>query len=140
MNQVPIGTQQYTPQTPLNYYNNGSVVATNPGQQGTVSVSTPGAPQQVYQYPTTSIYDPASKQATSGVNIYIYNPSAIGGPSSNSVANATYGYPAQPAVSATPVAQIPDTKGLASQPNVSIANTAIAPDEKTEAKDKKTKK
>ncbi len=140
MNQVPIGTQQYTPQTPLNYYNNGSVVATNPGQQGTVSVSTPGAPQQVYQYPTTSIYDPASKQATSGVNIYIYNPSAIGGPSSNSVANATYGYPAQPAVSAAPVAQIPDTKGLASQPNVSIANTAIAPDEKTEAKDKKTKK
>ncbi len=140
MNQVPIGTQQYTPQTPLNYYNNGSVVATNPGQQGTVSVSTPGAPQQVYQYPTTSIYDPASKQATSGVNIYIYNPSAIGGPSSNSVANATYGYPAQPAVASTPVAQIPETQNVAAQPNVSIANTAIAPDEKAEAEDKKSKK
>lgn len=140
MNQIPLGTQQYTTQTPLNYYNNGSVVATNPGQQGTVSVSTPGAPPQVYQYPTTSIYDPASKQATSGVNIYIYNPSAIGGPSSNSVANATYGYPTPQPVSSAPVAQIPETKEVASLPNVSIANTAIAPDEKTDEKDKKTKK
>lgn len=140
MNQVPIGTQQYTTQTPLQYYNNGSAVATNNGQQGTVSVSTPGAQQQVYQYPTTSIYDPNNKQATSGVNIYIYNPSAIGGPSSNSVANATYGYPA-PAT--TPQPQIPaiSNNNEAPQSNVSIANTPIAPSSTTEeSKDKKTKK
>lgn len=140
MNQVPIGTQQYTMQTPLQYHNNGSAVATNNGQQGTVSVSTPGAQQQVYQYPTTSIYDPNNKQATSGVNIYIYNPSAIGGPSSNSVANATYGYPAPVT---TPQPQIPaiNNNNEAPQSNVSIANTPIAPNSTAEeSKDKKTKK
>ncbi len=140
MNQVPVSTPQYTPQVPLQYYNNGSAVATNNGQQGTVSVSTPGAQQQVYQYPTTSIYDPNSKQPASGVNIYIYNPSAIGGPSSNSVANATYGYPAPNAV---PQPQVPaiNNNNEAPNSNVSIANTPIAPSSTTEdSKDKKTKK
>lgn len=89
MNQMPLNNQ-YNSQMPLGNYNNGSSVATNNGQQGTVSVSTPNSQPQIYNYPTTSIYDPNSKQATNGVNIYIYNPSGIGGPSSNSVANATY--------------------------------------------------
>ncbi len=140
MNQIPVGTQQYTTQVPMPYYSNGSAVATNNGQQGTVSVSTPGSQQQVYQYPTTSIYDPNSKQATSGVNIYIYNPSAIGGPSSNSVANATYGYPA-PVTSPQPQIPVINNNNEAPNSNVSIANTPIAPTSTAdESKDKKTKK
>lgn len=134
MNQVPMNTQ-YIPQTPLNYYNNGSTVATNNGQQGTVSVSTPNGTSQVYNYPTTSIYDPNQKQAASGVNIYIYNPSGIGGPSSNSVANATYAMPNQNAQQAQPV------ESAVPQQNTPIANTPISEEktEKTEKEDKKKK-
>lgn len=96
MTQISTGNQQYTVQngTPLyNYATPGSTVATNNGQQGTVAVSTPDGFSQVYNYPTSSIYGTGQPQAASGVNIHIYNPSAIGGPSSNSVANATYGMP-----------------------------------------------
>lgn len=130
MNQVPMNTQ-YIPQTPLNYYNNGSAVAVNNGQPGTVSVSTPDGASQVYQYPTTSIYDPNKKQAASGVNIYIYNPSAIGGPSSNSVANASYVTPDKNAQKAQPVA----AANITPAQNSAIANTPIS-GEKTEKPDK----
>lgn len=134
MNQVPMNTQ-YIPQTPLNYYNNGSAVATNNGQQGTVSVSTPNGTSQVYQYPTTSIYDPNQKQAASGVNIYIYNPSAIGGPSSNSVANATYAMPNQNTQQTQPVSA---TTVVPEQP-APIANTPIS-EVKTEKEEETSKK
>ena len=43
-----------------------------------VNVSTPNGITPIYQYPTTSIYDPNTKQATSGVNIIINNPSGMG--------------------------------------------------------------
>ncbi len=127
MNQIPVTQQNYTTGTPLNYYNNGSAVATNNGQQGTVSVSNTDGTKQIYNYPTTSLYDPNTKQPTSGVNIYIYNPSAIGGPSSNSVANATYAMPGTTVPAQVPAPQIAPvaSQGLSPQQNVSIANTPI---------------
>ena len=88
-----------------------------PQQQQVMNV----APQPVitapyYQYPQTSIYNDPTKQAASGVNIYIYNPSGMGGQSSSSTLN-TYvppqvaPQPVQPQVQVTP--QTP--------PNVSVA-------------------
>ena len=138
MNQIPVTHQNYTTGTPLNYYNNGSTVATNNGQQGTVSVSNTDGSKQIYNYPTTSLYDPNTKQPASGVNIYIYNPSAIGGPSSNSVANATYAMPGSTAPNQVPAPQIAPiaTQGIAPQQNVSIANTPIS----GENKNQRTKK
>ncbi len=68
--------------------NNPQYITTAGGQSVSVQPSTITYPY--YQYPTSSVYDPNQKQAASGVNIYIYNPSAFGAPSSNSVANANY--------------------------------------------------
>lgn len=45
-----------------------------------VNVTTPQGVTPIYQYPTTSLYEPNSKQATSGVNIYISNPTGYGMP------------------------------------------------------------
>ncbi|MBQ9246377.1 hypothetical protein IJ182_08945 [bacterium] len=89
-------TQNYTTGTPLYNY------PAQPQQQGTVSISTPNG-NQIYNYPQASVYGDKNKQAASGVNIYIYNPSAIGGPTSNSTANATYTMPGQE--QAQPIAQ-----------------------------------
>lgn len=133
MNQIPINTA-YNTQTPLTYYNNGSTVASNNGQQGTVKVSNSDGTSQIYNYPATSIYDPNSKQAASGVNIYIYNPSAIGGPSSNSIANANYANPQ--GTSPSPVPAVLNAEPAASTP---IANTPISSEIKPEEK-KETKK
>lgn len=131
MNQIPMQTQ-YIPQTPLQYYNGASTVATNNGQQGSVCVSTPNGTSQVYQYPTTSIYDPNSKQAASGVNIYIYNPSGIGGPSSNSVANASY-----PASGAVQQPQVQNSVPVAPIANTPISNNESKEVEKSDKKDNK---
>ncbi len=73
--------------TPLYTY------ASEPSQQQTVNVS-PSANSMVYAYPQTSIYNGTNKQPASGVNIYIYNPSAIGGPSTNSTSSTTLPAPA----------------------------------------------
>lgn len=131
MTQIPSGNQIYNAQngTPLSYYTPGSAVASNNGQQGTVSVSTPNGNSQVYQYPAASIYDPNSKQAASGVNIYIYNPSGIGGPSSNSMANATYALPQQ---GQQPMA----SSALAPNQSTAIANSSLN-DKESKASDKK---
>ena len=146
MNQIPVTQQPYNTGTPLTYYNNGSAVATNNGQPGTVSVSTPTGTQQIYNYPTTSLYDPNTKQASSGVNIYIYNPSAIGGPSSNSVANATYAMPASNPVAQAPVQNpIPSApmmmddgvRSFAPNQTVSIANTPISGEQTQNTRKKK---
>ena len=72
MSQIPnINTHNIQP--PLYNQPNAQTVQTPQGQTVSVSPNT----HQIYQYPQTSLYD-TSKQATSGVNIYIYNPSGIG--------------------------------------------------------------
>jgi hypothetical protein len=94
--------------TPLYNYS-----AQIPAPAQTVSVATPATgQQQVYTYPQSSVYTTPNNQAASGVNIYIYNPSAIGGPTSNSTANATYGLTQgqpQPQPQQQPQAQTPIT-------------------------------
>lgn len=124
---VPTGTPLYNYQTPA-----AQTVTTQQGQS--VSV-TPGNTSQIYNYPATSLYEP-SKQAASGVNIYIYNPSGIGGPSSNSTANATYALPGSTPQAASPVIN----NNIPAQP-APVANTSISNTETTNAPEKqKTKK
>ena len=104
--------------TPIyNYGVNPSYIKTTNGQE--VSVQPSNITYPYYQYPTASLYDTNQKQAASGVNIYIYNPSAIGGPTSTSTASANY-------ANATP----PQEKAAAFQPLPSqpIANTPISYD------------
>ena len=95
MSQIPTNnTYSVSNGTPLYTYQTSTPKALVTQQGQGVSVSSNNGNSQIYQYPTTSLYDTnANKQASSGVNIYIYNPSGIGGPSSNSTANASYGYP-----------------------------------------------
>lgn len=123
--------QTYTTGTPLYTYANNSVP-----QQQTVGVT----PQQnvtapYYQYPQTSIYNDPNKQAASGVNIYIYNPSGIGGPSSNSQANVNYGQTTQPQVSAPAVNA--NANANASSP---IANTPINQEDTAQHSEQKKKR
>ncbi len=120
MNQIPLTQQINNNGTPLAYYN-GQTVANNNPQQGSVCVSTPSGQQQIYSYPTTSLYDPNTKQATSGVNIYIYNPSGIGGQ------NAMMPQP-----------QIPSTAPQTCVPQAPIANTSLDA-EQTSSNQKKKK-
>ena len=142
MSQIQPNSQTYNLQTgtPLyNYAYNSVPQGYVAPQQQTVSVASP-ATSQVYQYPETSLYNNPSKQPASGVNIYIYNPSAIGGPSSNSTANANYTLPANSTTPAVAQAQAPN---VTPQQSVSIANTPISGNtENTEAKspEQKTKK
>lgn len=122
--------QTYQTGTPLYTYANNTVP-----QQQTVSVT----PQQnvtapYYQYPQTSIYNDPNKQAASGVNIYIYNPSGMSGPSSNSQANVNYGNVSQPQVPAPSVSTQPQADAT-----TPIANTPIN-QESTPTEEKKTKK
>lgn len=110
--------------TPLYSY------ANNVPQQQTVSVTPqPNVTAPYYQYPQTSIYNDPNKQAASGVNIYIYNPSGMGGPSSNSNANVNYGpsYPQTPPPVINTVAPTPSEPSGA----VAIANTPISQTEST---------
>ena len=128
--------------TPLYTYSNAPAVP----QQQTVAVSTPNT-SQIYNYPQTSIYPgQPQKQAASGVNIYIYNPSAIGGPTSNSTANATYTMPGAQEQNPQPVAQTPINQNIPNkneqeQPNqnITIANTPISADKTNDKDEKKTK-
>ncbi len=119
--------------TPLYTYGSNTQGYTLPNNQ-TVNVSSPNGSQQIYQYPAKSLYEPY-KQAASGVNIYIYNPSGIGGPNSSSNANATYALPNanQP---------LAGTSGTYPQQSTSIANTPISSETNqtsTEEKNDKTK-
>lgn len=141
MTQIQTVNQPYTVQngTPLynyaNYATPGSAVATNNGQQGTVAVSMPNGTSQVYNYPTGSIYGNTTgqPQATSGVNIHIYNPSAIGGPSSNSVANATYGLPNNGIQQPVNAAEAQPAQSSAT----AIANTPLNSEKTEDSKKKK---
>ena len=103
-------------------------------QQQTVAVSTPNN-SQIYNYPQTSIYPTQQKKTDSGVNIYIYNPSAIGGPT----ANASYGiqnnpYQTQPAAQ-TPIASVQEQE--VPQNNAPIAAKKLEKEEEKEDKKKK---
>lgn len=126
--------------TPLyNYPTTGNqTVTTSQGQ--TVNVSQPGeTPQhQIYQYPQASLYD-KSGQAASGVNIYIYNPSAIGGPTSNSNASATYN--TNPSDSQVIPSNPVINNNVSVPEQTPVANTPITPQEtvKTDSK-QRTKK
>lgn len=97
--------------TPLYNY---APVPTFVPQQQTVSV-TPAT--QLYNYPQTSVYTTPNKQAANGVNIYIYNPSGIGGPT----ANATYGMQQGTPAAQTPI--IDNNHAIAVNP---IASTPVA--------------
>lgn len=137
MSAIQPNTSMYTTQTgtPLYTYGNNSTAV----QQPSVAVSTPQT-SQVYQYPQTSLYNDPSKQAASGVNIYIYNPSAFGAPSSTSTANATYTLPQQqtaPSETAAPAAA-----PIVNQPQANaIANTPISTNEETKTNNyQKTKR
>lgn len=137
MSQIQASNPIYNYQTGTPLYNYAGTTMPQPQQQ-TVTVSQPGT-SSVYQYPETSVYNDPNKQAASGVNIYIYNPSAIGGPTSNSTANANYTMPS--ANQAPIVAQAPAPAAPAQSSSTAIANTPISQEEKTEApKEQKTKK
>lgn len=141
MSEIQANSPMYNMQTgkPLYNYSNNNAVQTQQPQQQTVSVSSPST-SQVYQYPQTSLYNSPSKQPASGVNIYIYNPSAIGGPSSNSTANANYTLPQN---ATTPVAAQATAPNYTPQQNVSIANSPLLNESQTDAakeEKQKTKK
>ena len=135
-NNLPIN---YPTGTPLYNYPNNTAVP----QQGSVSVSTPNSAPQIYNYPQTSVYGTPNKQAASGVNIYIYNPSAIGGPTSNSTANATYAMPGSEQQPAQAIAQTPLEIGrdaVNPEQNMTIANTPISKvNDNTDNNNQKTK-
>ncbi len=135
MSQIPTNnTYSVSNGTPLYTYQTSTPKALVTQQGQGVSVSSNNGNSQIYQYPTTSLYDTnANKQASSGVNIYIYNPSGIGGPSSNSTANASYGYPI-PGSQTTVNNTVP-------QGNTVVANTPITTEQTTKTDEKqKTKK
>lgn len=104
-------------------------------QTQSVKVEPQNTTSQIYQYPSTSLYEP-SKQASSGVNIYIYNPTGMGGPSSNSTANATYALPGQ---NSHPIINnnIPAPQVTAA--TTPIANTSISENPAQESSNQKTK-
>lgn len=120
MSQIPMNNTLYNipAGTPLYQYA-GTNSMQQPAPQQTVNVT--GPTNSIYQYPQTSVYNDPSKQAASGVNIYIYNPSAIGGPSSNSTASANYTLP--PAGQVQNPAPVPTN---ASAESSAVANTPIS--------------
>ncbi len=98
--------------TPLYNYADYNTYQTPSGQ--TVNISAPNSAAQVvtspiYQYPTASLYNSGSSssgiQGASGVNIHIYNPSAIGGQQSSGCPVPTA--KEQSAIESAPIANTP---------------------------------
>lgn len=87
MSQVQNNNTMNIPVTGTPLYNYNGVIAPQGGQQ-TVSVTAPNN-AMIYNYPQSSLYGDTKKIPASCVNLYICNPSAIGG----STSNATYGMP-----------------------------------------------
>lgn len=81
-------------------------------QQSSVAITTPNG-RQVYQYPQTSVYKTPDKQQ--GLNIYVFNPSGLGAPST--FTNNNYG--GQTPMASSPLANTP----LHSQYNQDTKNT-----------------
>lgn len=138
MTQIQPNSNLYTNQTatPLyNYANNTTM--TQPQQQSVYVQSSDVNP--IYQYPQTSLYNSNSKQTTtgttaSGVNIYIYNPSAIGAPTaqnSYTLPNSTQQAPVQNVVAQQPI-QTQETTPVASTPiNSDTKETTSSESKKT---------
>lgn len=123
--------------------NNGYTQAVPQNQAATpqVNVTTPQGVTPVYQYPTTSVYSPNQKQAASGVNIYICNPSGVGNGCScpyfpgQPLQTPMVMNPYAPSASATATAPLNGENEKFSSP---IANTPIEEGaEKAKGKDKK---
>ena len=117
---------KYSAGTPLY-----TVVPNNVSGQQSVSVVPNNYTAPIYQYPQTSVYNDPTKQAASGVNIYIYNPSGMSGPSST--ANTTYSTPVvQSPVPQQQVLQTQDVspylldKNLKPLPAVPLASTPVS--------------
>ncbi len=110
--------------TPLqNYYGNYNNLQPN---SQTVTV-TPDSNSQIYNYPQASIYGTNDKKQASAVNIYINNPSALGGPVSNtmpSIPNMPQNSAAEPVLANTPISN----------------NNETTQTDKTEKKEKEKKK
>lgn len=125
---IPSQNVNYT--QPMYMYQNQVQQPVTPQQAPSVDNSGQNSnTHQIYQYPTTSIYNPNGEKTTlpaSGVTIQIFNPAGIGGPVSTSVANANYPTPQIPAQTVVQTAPTP------------IANTPLQLDEKQS--DKKTGK
>ena len=76
-------------------------------QKPSVAISSPQGGRQVYDIPQTSLYNDPTKQSASGLNIYVFNPSGIGGPSTVN----NYGQnPMQTPISSSPIANTPISK------------------------------
>ena len=82
-------------------------------QQSSVAITTPNG-RQVYQYPQTSVYNDPNKQQ--GLNIYVFNPSGLGAPST--FTNNNYGVPSPSPMASSPIANTP----LSSQVGTNINN------------------
>jgi len=118
-------------------------------QGQTVNVTAPNAQNitsPIYQYPSSSLYAPqgssiyqsttaapANGKETSGVNIYIYNPTGLGGPSSSSSATASYGVVPQQTTSAA--SAIPTQNA-----QQTVANTPISEEKNQTYTPQRTKK
>lgn len=120
--------------------NNGYTAQVPQNQVATpqVNVATPNGVTPIYQYPTTSLYNPntnqTSKQAASGVNIYIYNPSGVGGGCTSPNGNVMAAPMMQQQQSQTaPVAQAP----ISEEP---LAQTPIEKAQKTDETNENAKK
>ena len=104
----------------INGYNGWTQIDNFPSQpnqnKGAVAISTPSG-RQIFEYPQTSLYNAPGKHAASGLNIYVFNPSAIGGPST--IHNT-----------------LPNSQTQATTP---IANSPISDDKTSSKKDVKTK-
>lgn len=132
MPQIQPDNSSYNVQTGTPLYNYGQNQNYQPQlHQQTLSVSSPYT-SQIYQYPQTSVYNDPSKQASSGVNIYIYNPTGTGGQNTgNAPQIVTCPQPqpqAQIQAETQPNLQTVDA-GSASTP---IADTPISKEEKTD--------
>ncbi|MCD7779506.1 MAG: hypothetical protein LUH05_02400 [Candidatus Gastranaerophilales bacterium] len=126
MSELQPNNSSYNVQTGTPLYEYGQNQTNQVQPQQTVNVTSPYT-SQIYQYPQTSVYNDPSKQAASGVNIYIYNPSAMGGQNTSAV----------PQVVTYPQPQTAVQSEAASQP---IANTPISEDNKKEEVDPSTQK
>ena len=88
MSQIPVGNAYNVSGTPIYNYQEQPIYNVPSGQ--TVNVSQPESNNaQIYKYPEASLYD-TSKQAASGVNIFIYNPTGYGATSGQFPLTGTY--------------------------------------------------
>ncbi len=123
--------------TPLYNYSYQQPVVQNTQQS---NISAQPNVQPIYQYPVTSLYNPAQMpQQASGVNINIYNPSGLGQNGLPSGGNM-YSQPVtNNAVMNNQPVQQPAAQTLQTNEAAPIANTSISNQTEEPKKDQKTK-